>query len=72
MLMSFVGSIETLMAETGLAKILGSVFGGSEKMLTGIVFSGTIKGLAYLWLVFSHWVARVWQSVALATPTSCT
>ena len=34
MLMSFVGSIGTLMAETGLAQILESVFGGVEKMLT--------------------------------------
>ena len=35
MLMGFVGSIGTLMAETGLAQILESVFGGVEKMLTG-------------------------------------
>ena len=32
MLMGFVGSIGTLMAETGLVE---SVFGGVEKMLTG-------------------------------------
>ena len=31
MLMSFVGAIRTLMAETGLAQILESVFGGVEK-----------------------------------------
>ena len=31
MLMSFVGAIGTLMAETGLAQILESVFGGVEK-----------------------------------------
>ena len=35
MLMGFVGS---LMAETGLAQILESVFGGVEKMLTGKKF----------------------------------
>ena len=39
MLMGFVGSIGTLMAETGLAQILEFVFGGVEKMLTGKKFS---------------------------------
>ena len=38
MLMSFVGAIGMLMAETGLTQILESVFGGVEKMRTGKKF----------------------------------
>ena len=34
-LMSFVGCIGTLMAESGLADIMSAVFGGVQKMLTG-------------------------------------
>ena len=35
MLMSFVGCIGTLMANTGLSEMLKSAFGGVEKMLLG-------------------------------------
>ena len=45
MLMSFVGSIGILMAETDLAQILGSVFGGSEKMLTGKKFPMNMRAM---------------------------
>ena len=43
--MSFVGSIGILMAETGLAQILESVFGGSEKMLTGKKFPMNMRAM---------------------------
>ena len=45
MLMSFVGSIGTLMTETGVAQILESVFGGVEKMLTGKKFPMNVRAL---------------------------
>ena len=45
MLMSFVGAIGTLMAETGLAQILESVFGGVEKMLTGKKFPMDMRAM---------------------------
>ena len=45
MLMSFVGAIGTLMAETGLAQILESVFGGFEKMLTGKKFPMNMRAM---------------------------
>ena len=43
MLMSFVGAI--LMAETGLAQILESVFGGVEKVLTGKKFPINMRAM---------------------------
>ena len=39
--MSFIGSIGTLMADTGLSDIMSSVFGGGSKMLTGKSFHRT-------------------------------
>ena len=45
MLMSFVGAIGTLMANTGLSEILKSVFGGVEKMLTGKKFPMNMKAM---------------------------
>ena len=45
MLMSFVGAIGMLMAETGLAHILESVFGGVEKMLTGKKFPMNMRAM---------------------------
>ena len=45
MLMSFVGAIGTLMEESGLAQILGSVFGGIEKMLIGKKFPMNMRAM---------------------------
>ena len=45
MLMSFAGAVGTLMAETGLAEILGAVFGGVGKMLTGKKFPMNIRAM---------------------------
>ena len=42
-LMSFVGSIGTLMADTGLSDIMSSEFGGVSKMLTGKSFPRTLE-----------------------------
>lgn len=44
-LMSFIGSIGTLMADTGLSDIMSSVFGGVSKMLTGKKFPQNIRAL---------------------------
>ena len=35
MLMSFIGAVGNLMAETGLSDIMSSAFAGVHKMLTG-------------------------------------
>ena len=43
--MSFIGSIGTLMADTGLSDIVSSVFGGVSKMLTGKRFSQNVRAL---------------------------
>ena len=39
MLISFVGAVGTLMADTGLAEIIETVFAGVAEMLTGKKFS---------------------------------
>ena len=44
-LMSFIGSIGTLMADTGLSDIMSYVFGGVSKMLTGKKFPQNIRAL---------------------------
>lgn len=48
MLMSFVGAVGTLMAGTGLAEILESVFGGVSKMLIGKKFPTNIRAMRML------------------------
>ena len=44
-LMSFVGSVGTLMAESGLSEIMESTFGGVSKMLTGKKFPQNMRAL---------------------------
>lgn len=44
-LMSFVGSIGSLMAESGLAEIMSAVFGGVPKMLSGKKFPQNVRAL---------------------------
>ena len=44
-LMIFIGSIGTLMADTGLSDIMSSVFSGVSKMLTGKKCSQNVRGL---------------------------
>ena len=44
-LMSFVGSIGTLMEESGLSEILSDVFGGVSKMLSGKKFPQNLRAL---------------------------
>ena len=48
MLMSFVGAVGSLMVETGLSEILGSVFGGVHKMLKGKKFPMNMRALRLL------------------------
>ncbi len=47
-LMSFVGSIGTLMAESGLSEVLGDVFGGVSKMLTGKKFPQNVRAIRFV------------------------
>ena len=47
-LKSFVGSIGTLMAESGLSEVLSSVFAGVPKMLSGKQFSQNVRALRLL------------------------
>ena len=47
-LMSFVGSIGTLMANSGLSEILESTFGGVNKMLTGKKYPQNVRALRML------------------------
>lgn len=44
-LMSFIGSIGTLMADTGLSDIMSAVFGGVSKMLTGKKYPQNVRAL---------------------------
>lgn len=44
-LMSFVGSIGSLMAESGLAEVLSAVFGGVPKMLSGKKFPQNVRAM---------------------------
>ena len=44
-LMSFVGSVGTLMAESGLAEVMSAVFGGVPKMLSGKKFPQNMRAL---------------------------
>ena len=43
--MSFVGSVGTLMAESGLAEVMSAVFGGVPKMLSGKKFPQNMRAL---------------------------
>ena len=45
LLMSFVGSVGTLMAGSGLEEVLKSAFGGVSRMLTGKTFPQNIRAL---------------------------
>ena len=45
LLMSFIGSVGSLMAESGLSEILDSTFGGVQKMLTGKKFPQNMRAL---------------------------
>ena len=45
MLMSFVGSVGTPMAETGLTDVLEAAFAGTGKMLTGKKFHQNVRTL---------------------------
>ena len=45
MLMSFIGFIGTLMANTGLAEILKPAFGGVDKMLLGTKYPQNLRAL---------------------------
>ena len=47
-LMSFVGSIGALMANSGLSEILESTFGGVNKMLTGKKYPQNVRALRML------------------------
>ena len=47
-LMSFVGSIGTLMTDTGRSEVLGEVFGGVQKMLSGKKFPQNVCALRML------------------------
>jgi len=44
-LMSFIGTVGTLMAETGLSDVLGAVFGGVPKLLSGKKFPQNVRAL---------------------------
>lgn len=44
-LMSFIGAIGTLMADTGLGPIMNVAFGGVSKMLTGKKYRQNIRAL---------------------------
>ena len=44
-LMSFVGVIGSLMAESGISDILSGVFGGAPKMLSGKKFTQNVRAL---------------------------
>lgn len=48
LIMSYVGSIGTLMSGTGLKKILERVFGGVQKMLKGKKFRENVRALRLL------------------------
>ena len=48
MLMSFIGSIGSIMEETGLSEVLSSVFGGVPKMLIGKKFPQNMRALRLL------------------------
>ena len=47
-LMSFVGSVGTLMAESGLENVLSEVFGGVTKMLSGKKYPQNVRALRML------------------------
>ena len=47
-LMSYIGSIGSLMAQTGLEEILSEQFGGVKKMLTGKKFPEYVRALRLL------------------------
>jgi len=44
-LMSFIGSVGTLMSETGLGEVMTPVFGGVSKMLNGKKFPQNVRAL---------------------------
>lgn len=48
LLMNFVGSVGTLMSNSGLEDILSSTFGGVQKMLNGKKFPGNLRALRIL------------------------
>ena len=63
-LMSFVGSIGTLMEESGLSEILSDVFGGVSKMLSGKKFPQNLRALR---MVAEELLRRILQE----TPVVC-
>ena len=63
LLMSFVGSIGTLMAESGLAEVISAVFGLVPKMLTGKKFPQNVRTMR---MVAEEILRQVMQS----TPVS--
>ncbi|KAG0714324.1 hypothetical protein GWK47_014367 [Chionoecetes opilio] len=60
-LMSFVGSVGTLMAESGLAEVMSAVFGGVPKMLSGKKFPQHVRALRLV-------VEEVLRSIIEQTP----
>ena len=63
-LVSFVGSVATLMVESGLAEVMSAVFGGVPKMLTGKRFPQNVRAMR---MVAEEILRQVMQS----TPVSC-
>ena len=53
-LMSFVGSVGFLMENSGLQKMMKSVFAGMEKMLTGKKFSMNVRALRFVVVELLH------------------
>ena len=45
MLMSFIGSVGTLMANTGLVELMNTAFGGVLKMLSGKKFPQNLRAM---------------------------
>lgn len=62
LLMSFVGSVGTLMANSGLEEIMENVFGGVKKMLSGKKFPQNVRALR---LVVEELLRSVFESVTI-------
>ena len=53
-LMSFVGSVDVLMDNSGLQKFLKFAFAGKEKMLTGKKFPMNVRSLRFAFFELLH------------------
>ena len=63
-LVSFVGTIGTLMAESGLAEVMSAVFGGVPKMLIGKKFPQNVRAMRMD-------AEEILRQVMQNTPVSC-